>query len=219
MPPSTESCLPKRGPFIKNENPRIKSSAPASSKSSPRLFLLLFFLFSDTCTPRNHTHPAQVSRNTENLLEKTGGRLESAGVVRMEHPYSGGNWMVMPNVPNQISSPSITNQDHSQHHHHHHHHHPQQQHHHHQQQQQQQPQQHQNNLHQSLASHFHLLHLAESLAEATENGTRDQHSDALTVEGQKHKLEESEQLLNQRRDLIAKYKSCVEELAKSDHSK
>ncbi|OWM76684.1 mediator of RNA polymerase II transcription subunit 9 isoform X1 [Punica granatum] len=112
----------------------------------------------------------------------------------------------------------------------------------HQQQQQQQQQQ-----HQSLASHFHLLHLVESLAEAIENGTRDQHSDALigvkvselknnfekcqqllnsiagsisskavTVEGQRHKLEETEQILNQRRDLIGKYRNSVEELINSE---
>ncbi|KAH7565496.1 hypothetical protein JRO89_XS09G0218400 [Xanthoceras sorbifolium] len=79
--------------------------------------------------------------------------------------------------------------------------------------------------------------------DAIENGTRDQHSDALvnelnnhfekcqqllnsisgsisskamTVEGQKRKLEESEQLLNQRRDLLSKYRNSVEELVKSE---
>lgn len=110
------------------------------------------------------------------------------------------------------------------------------------QQRQLQQQQQQQNL-QSLASHFHLLHLVENLADAIENGTRDQHSDllvneltnnfdkcqqllnsisgsistkAMTVEGQKHKLEESEQLLNQRRELIAKYRSSVDELVKAD---
>ncbi|KAJ4717882.1 Mediator of RNA polymerase II transcription subunit 9 [Melia azedarach] len=104
-----------------------------------------------------------------------------------------------------------------------------------------QPQQTQH--HQSLASHFHLLHLVENLADAIENGTRDQHSDALvnelnshfekcqqllnsisgslntkavTVEGQKRKLEESEQLLSQRRELISKYRNSVEELVKSE---
>ncbi|XAR67618.1 hypothetical protein NMG60_11002453 [Bertholletia excelsa] len=115
-----------------------------------------------------------------------------------------------------------------------------------QQQQQryhQQPQQQQqNHHHQSLASHFHLLHLVENLADAVENGNRDQHSEALvtelnaqfercqqllnsisgsidakamTVEGQKRKLEETEQMLNQRKDLIAKYRNSVEELTKS----
>ncbi|KAF9610722.1 hypothetical protein IFM89_024572 [Coptis chinensis] len=105
--------------------------------------------------------------------------------------------------------------------------------------QQQQQQQH----HQSLASHFHLLHLVENLADVIENGTRDQHTDvlineltsnfdkcqqllnsisgsisskAVTVEGQKRKFEESEQLLNQRRELIAKYRSSVDELVKED---
>ncbi|XP_058193902.1 mediator of RNA polymerase II transcription subunit 9 [Rhododendron vialii] len=109
-------------------------------------------------------------------------------------------------------------------------------------QQQPQPQQ-QSHHHPSLASHFHLLHLVENLADAIENGTRDQHSDslvteltsqfekcqqllnsisgsinakAMTVEGQKRKLEESEQLLNQRKDLISKYRNSVEELIKSE---
>ncbi|KAM7480558.1 hypothetical protein LguiA_028771 [Lonicera macranthoides] len=106
----------------------------------------------------------------------------------------------------------------------------------------QQPQQ-QNPHHQSLASHFHLLNLVEDLANVIDNGTRDQHSDtmvnelnknfdkcqqllnsisgsintkAVTVEGQKRKVEESEQLLNQRSDLIAKYRKSVEELTKSE---
>jgi len=108
--------------------------------------------------------------------------------------------------------------------------------------QQQQPQQ-QNPHHQSLASHFHLLHLVEDLANVIDNGTRDHHSDtmvnelnkqfekcqqllnsisgsintkAMTVEGQKRKVEESDQLLNQRSDLIAKYRNSVEELIKSE---
>ncbi|KAL1333579.1 hypothetical protein AAHE18_11G111100 [Arachis hypogaea] len=110
-------------------------------------------------------------------------------------------------------------------------------------QQQQQQQQQQQNLHQSLASHYHLLHLVENLAEVIEHGTPDQQSDALitelsthfekcqqllnsisdsistkamTFEGQNKKLEESEQLLNQRRDLIANYRNSVEELVKSE---
>ncbi|PPR84392.1 hypothetical protein GOBAR_AA36317 [Gossypium barbadense] len=41
-------------------------------------------------------------------------------------------------------------------------------------------------------------------------------SKSMTVEGQKKKLEESEQLLNQRRDLIAKYRSSVEDLLKTE---
>ncbi|CAK9324696.1 unnamed protein product [Citrullus colocynthis] len=79
--------------------------------------------------------------------------------------------------------------------------------------------------------------------DAIENGARDQQSDALvndlnnhfekcqqllnsisgslsskamTVEGQKKKLEEHEQLLNHRRELIGKYKTSVEELVKGD---
>ncbi|XP_059645595.1 mediator of RNA polymerase II transcription subunit 9 isoform X2 [Cornus florida] len=109
-------------------------------------------------------------------------------------------------------------------------------------QQPQQPQQ-QHHHHQSLASHFHLLHLVENLGDTIENGTRDPQSDALinelnnhfekcqqllnsisesintkamTVEGQKRKLEESEQLLNQRRELIANYRNSVEDLIKSE---
>ncbi|RYR40394.1 hypothetical protein Ahy_A09g046149 [Arachis hypogaea] len=85
--------------------------------------------------------------------------------------------------------------------------------------------------------------LVENLAEVIEHGTPDQQSDALitelsthfekcqqllnsisdsistkamTVEGQNKKLEESEQLLNQRRDLIANYRNSVEELVKSE---
>ncbi|WVZ22402.1 hypothetical protein V8G54_000946 [Vigna mungo] len=110
-------------------------------------------------------------------------------------------------------------------------------------QQQQQQQQQQQNLHQSLASHYHLLHLVENLSEVIEHGNPDQQSDALinelsnhfekcqqllnsisesistkamTVEGQKKKLEESEKLLNQRRDLIANYRKSVEELIRSE---
>ncbi|KAL3497302.1 hypothetical protein ACH5RR_040034 [Cinchona calisaya] len=111
------------------------------------------------------------------------------------------------------------------------------------QQQQRFPQTPQQQQHQSLASHFDLLQLVENLSDTIENGTRDQHSDALvtelnnqfekcqqllnsiavsinsrsmTVEGQKHKLDESEQLLNQRRDLISKYRNSVEELINSE---
>ncbi|XP_071717463.1 mediator of RNA polymerase II transcription subunit 9-like [Rutidosis leptorrhynchoides] len=96
---------------------------------------------------------------------------------------------------------------------------------------------------QSLASHFHLQNLVENLADAIETGTRDQHFDTLvtelsshfekcqqllntisgsiaskaaTVEGQKHKVEEAEQMLDQRRDLITKYRNSLEELAKPD---
>ncbi|GMQ08328.1 hypothetical protein CsSME_00052107 [Camellia sinensis var. sinensis] len=88
-----------------------------------------------------------------------------------------------------------------------------------------------------------MFQLVENLADAIENGTRDQNSDALvtdlnnhfekcqqllnsisgsinaktmTVEGQKLKFEESEQLLNQRKDLIAKYRNSVEELIKAE---
>ncbi|CAH2033498.1 unnamed protein product [Thlaspi arvense] len=95
--------------------------------------------------------------------------------------------------------------------------------------------------HQSLASHFHLYPLVEKLADAVETGTRDQNSDALvtelnshfdkcqqllnsiagslgsktmTVDGQKRNLEESEQLLQRRRDLIVEYRKSIEDLVK-----
>ncbi|GAV90569.1 hypothetical protein CFOL_v3_33978 [Cephalotus follicularis] len=183
----------------------------------------------------------------------------------MEQGYTGGggNWTIIPTMPTRTNSPAPSNQDHlyissppppqqqqpfqnqqqqqqQQF----------QQQYNFQQQPQQQQQQHrviqqqqQNHQHQSLASHFHLLNLVENLADAIENGTRDQQSDALvnelntqfekcqqllnsisssinakamTVEGQKRKLEEGEQLLNQRRDLISKYRNSVEELIKSE---
>ncbi|KAG9455658.1 hypothetical protein H6P81_000166 [Aristolochia fimbriata] len=156
----------------------------------------------------------------------------------MDHPYGGGSWMM---VPNQSHIPVTSPPDHSHQYQLQQQQQVQQQQVQQQQQQQQQPQQHH---HQSLASHFHLLHLVEKLAEAIESGSRDQQSDALvneltnhfekcqqllnsisgsigtkvkTVEGQKHKVEESEQLLNQRKDLIAKYRNSVEELLKSDY--
>ncbi|OAY53156.1 mediator of RNA polymerase II transcription subunit 9 isoform X2 [Manihot esculenta] len=183
----------------------------------------------------------------------------------MDHPYTGGSWTMIPNVPYHSNSPAHSTQDqfylHQQSQ-------QQQQFNQFQQQQQFEPQQQQfqqqqpqqfqqqqqqqrliqqqqqqNQHHQSLASHFHLLHLVENLAEVIENGTRDQHSDALitelynhfekcqqllksisasistktmTVEGQKREVEESEQLLNQRRDLIGKYRNSFEELIKSE---
>ncbi|WCJ39515.1 Mediator of RNA polymerase II transcription subunit 9 [Euphorbia peplus] len=158
----------------------------------------------------------------------------------MENSLTGGGgaWSMIPSVTTHSNSPAAqSNQDQfyqsqSQYN--------QLQQHQFQQQRlvQQPPQQ-----HQSLASHFHLLHLVENLCEVVDNGSRDQQSDALinelnnhfdkcqqllnsistsihakpmTVDGQKHKLEESEQLLNQRRDLISKYRSSVEELLKSE---
>ncbi|XP_047082013.1 mediator of RNA polymerase II transcription subunit 9-like [Lolium rigidum] len=112
-----------------------------------------------------------------------------------------------------------------------------------QQQQQQQatppPQQ----QHSSLASHFHLLHSVTRLGDAIGTGTRDQAFDALveeltsqfarcqqllnvisgtlssrsiTVEGQGQSLEETQQLLDQRKDLITKYRISVEDLIKGD---
>ncbi|XP_020106183.1 mediator of RNA polymerase II transcription subunit 9-like, partial [Ananas comosus] len=86
--------------------------------------------------------------------------------------------------------------------------------------------------------------LVEKLADAIETGTKDQNFDKLvddlttqfarcqqllnsisgtissksmTVEGQKRKVEETMQQLNQRRELISKYRSCIEELVKSDN--
>ncbi|KAL0341884.1 UNVERIFIED_CONTAM: Mediator of RNA polymerase II transcription subunit [Sesamum calycinum] len=164
----------------------------------------------------------------------------------MEH-FGGGNWSMIPNIQSHSNPATPSNQDHLF---------LQQQQFNQQQQQQfqqqfnqqqqqqprfqQQPQQQQQ--HQSLASHFQLFHLVENLADVTENGTRDQQTDALvgelntqfekcqqllnsiagtikakstTVEGQKHKLEETENLLAQRRELISRYRSSVEELINS----
>ncbi|WOK91345.1 hypothetical protein Cni_G00036 [Canna indica] len=100
--------------------------------------------------------------------------------------------------------------------------------------------------HPSLASHFRLLPLVERLADAIDSGNRDQHYEALvaelttqfkrcqqlletisenisaksvTVEGQQHKLEETTQQLNQRRDLIAKYRSRVDELVNPENKR
>ncbi|CAM0881275.1 unnamed protein product [Alopecurus aequalis] len=111
------------------------------------------------------------------------------------------------------------------------------------QQQQATPPPQQQHHHSSLASHFHLLHLVTRLGDAIGTGTRDQTFDALveeltsqfakcqqllnsisgtlssrsiTVEGQGQSLEETRQLLDQRKDLITKYRSSVENLIKGD---
>ncbi|XP_051135789.1 mediator of RNA polymerase II transcription subunit 9 [Andrographis paniculata] len=161
--------------------------------------------------------------------------------------FGGGNWTMIPNIQSHSNPATPSNQDHLF---------LQQQQFNQQQQQfqqqfnqqqarfqqppqQQQQQQQQQQHHQSLASHFHLLHLVEKLADVTENGARDQQTDALvgelntqfekcqqllnsisgtikakstTVEEQKHRREETEKLLMQRRDLISKYRSSVQEL-------
>ncbi|KAL6568259.1 hypothetical protein OROHE_003943 [Orobanche hederae] len=166
----------------------------------------------------------------------------------MEHFGGGGNWGMIPNIQSHSNPATPSSQDHlfiqqqqqqfNQQ--------PQQQQF--QQQfnqppqqsqpriQQQQPQQ------QSLASHFHILHLVENLADVTENGSRDQQTDALvaelntqfekcqqllnsiggtikakstTVGEQKRRLEDTENLLAQRRDLISNFRSSVEELINS----
>ncbi|CAL9216696.1 unnamed protein product [Arabidopsis halleri] len=100
--------------------------------------------------------------------------------------------------------------------------------------------------HQLLASHFNLYPLVENLTDVIEAGTRDQNSDALFlytkisnhfdkcqqilnsisrslgsqtnkyVDGQKRNLEESEQLLQQRMELIEEYKKFVEEIVKKE---
>ncbi|KAM0872455.1 hypothetical protein ACQ4PT_038720 [Festuca glaucescens] len=112
-----------------------------------------------------------------------------------------------------------------------------------QQQQQATPPPPQQQQHSSLASHFHLLHSVTRLGDAIGTGTRDQTFDALveeltsqfarcqqllnvisgtlssrsiTVEGQGQSLEETQQLLDQRRDLITKYRISVEDLIKGD---
>ncbi|CAN8303212.1 unnamed protein product [Cochlearia groenlandica] len=97
--------------------------------------------------------------------------------------------------------------------------------------------------HQSLASHFHLYPLVEKLTDLIETGTRDHHSDSLvtelnshfdkcqqllnsisgslgsktmTVDGQKRNVEESEHLLQQRRDLIVGYRKSIQERVTSE---
>ncbi|XP_056167971.1 mediator of RNA polymerase II transcription subunit 9 isoform X4 [Syzygium oleosum] len=148
----------------------------------------------------------------------------------MEHSFSGGSWSVIPSMTTHSNVSTPSSHDHlylqqqppdllpQQQQQPFHQFQPQppqfQQHPQFPQQQQQQRlvhQQQQQQQHQSLASHFHLLHLVESLADVVENGTRDQHSDSLTVEGQKRKVEEAEQMLNQR-----SYRNSVEELIKSE---
>ncbi|XP_038987180.1 mediator of RNA polymerase II transcription subunit 9 isoform X1 [Phoenix dactylifera] len=144
----------------------------------------------------------------------------------MDHQYSGGSWMMVPSQGSMAQDLRSLQPQYAQ---------------------QQPQQQQQSHHHPSLASHFHLLHLVERLADAIESGTRNQHFDALvseltaqfercqqllnsisdtmntkgvTVEGQKRKSEETMQQLNQRsRDLIAKYRSSVEELVKSDNDR
>ncbi|XP_020590964.1 mediator of RNA polymerase II transcription subunit 9-like [Phalaenopsis equestris] len=153
--------------------------------------------------------------------------------VKTDHHFGGGNWMM---VPTQNSIPqdhsSLQSQYYQQQQH------QLQQHQLNQQlQQQQQQQQHDHDELQSLTSHFHLLHLAESMAEAVESGTTDQYSEALdnelnnnfekcqqllnaisasfttktmTVEGLKRKFEEAVQLLDQKLELTAKYRRCID---------
>ncbi|XP_073051438.1 mediator of RNA polymerase II transcription subunit 9-like [Primulina eburnea] len=152
----------------------------------------------------------------------------------MEHFGGGMNWAMVPNIQPHSNPNTPSNQDNLFL--------PQQQ----QFQQQftqQQPRfQQQQQQNQSLASHFNILHLLENLAEVTENGTRDQQTDALVaelntqfekcqqllnsiggtikakstvVDGQKHKMEETQNLLTQRRDLMANYKSSVAEIIDS----
>ncbi|CAM6095715.1 unnamed protein product [Calypogeia fissa] len=93
-----------------------------------------------------------------------------------------------------------------------------------------------------LASHFHLLPLIEAAADAVERGAMDQHVNELvndlssrfercqqllnsinissspkpvTLRLQKQKLAEYENHLNERRELLAKYKHLVEEAVNS----
>ncbi|KAL6496954.1 hypothetical protein OROGR_028883 [Orobanche gracilis] len=116
----------------------------------------------------------------------------------MEHFGGGGNWGMIPNIQSHSNPATPSSQDHlflQQ----------QQQFNQQQQfqqqfnqpQQQSQPriQQQQQPQHQSLASHFHLLHLVENLADVTENGTRDQQTDALVAE-LNTQFEKCQQLLN-----------------------
>ncbi|XP_078428137.1 mediator of RNA polymerase II transcription subunit 9-like isoform X1 [Wolffia australiana] len=158
----------------------------------------------------------------------SGERIEEEEEFWALMDYGGGSWMMVPNEsPGAQDIRSIHAQG--------------------QQVQFQDPQQQQYpRQHQSLASDFHLLHIVESLASAIEGGSRDQQVDALvneltnrfsncqqllnsisgsmntipvTVEGQKRRLEEAEQQLNQRKALLNKYRSCVEELVRPDRQK
>ncbi|RID52981.1 hypothetical protein BRARA_G00410 [Brassica rapa] len=106
------------------------------------------------------------------------------------------------------------------------------------QEQEQEPTQQQQ---QPLASHFHLYALVEKLANAVETGTRDQNSNAMVtelssyfnksqqmlnsvsealgfktmyVDGQKRKLEDTEKLLQQRRELTVEYRKSIEDILK-----
>ncbi|KAL7100127.1 hypothetical protein ACP275_09G128400 [Erythranthe tilingii] len=163
--------------------------------------------------------------------------------------YGGGNWTMIPNMQSQSNPSTPSNQDHlflqQQQQQFNQQHQFQQQFNQQQQQrlQQQQPPPPPPQQQQSLASHFHLLHLVENLADVTENGTRDQQTDALvgelntqfekcqqllntiggtikakstTVVEQKQRLEETDNLLAQRRDLISKFRNSVEELNNSE---
>ncbi|XP_013588382.1 mediator of RNA polymerase II transcription subunit 9-like isoform X2 [Brassica napus] len=90
---------------------------------------------------------------------------------------------------------------------------------------------------QSLASQFNLYPLVEKLTDAIETGTRDDalvtelnsHFDkcqqllnsisgskTMTVDGQKRNLEESEQLLQERRGLMVEYMNSIEDLLKME---
>ncbi|XP_073132529.1 uncharacterized protein [Henckelia pumila] len=192
--------------------------------------------------PKLNSRYGVVSDSMSSFFSDAGILQKETERVRMEHYGGGMNWAMVPNIQTHSNPNTPSNQDHLF---------IQQQQQFQQQftqqqprfQQQQQPPppppQQQN---QSLASHFNILHLLENLAEVTENGTRDQHTDALvaelntqfekcqqllnsiggtikakstTVEGQKHKVEETRSLLAQRRDLIANYKSSVAEVIDS----
>ncbi|KAF9685139.1 hypothetical protein SADUNF_Sadunf03G0023400 [Salix dunnii] len=114
----------------------------------------------------------------------------------MDHSFGGGgNWTMIPSVQAHSGSPAHSNQDQfylSP-------------------QQQQQPQFTQIEKRgdykvNELNTHFDKCqHLLNSISSSI-------NAKAMTVEGQKRKLEESEQLLNQRRELIGKYRNSVEEL-------
>ncbi|KAL2516349.1 Mediator of RNA polymerase II transcription subunit 9 [Forsythia ovata] len=70
--------------------------------------------------------------------------------------------------------------------------------------QQQQP-------HKSLASHFHLQHLVENLADVVENGTHDQQTYALVGNQLNNQFEKCQQLLNSISGTIKTKSTIVEE--------
>ncbi|XP_078428138.1 mediator of RNA polymerase II transcription subunit 9-like isoform X2 [Wolffia australiana] len=137
----------------------------------------------------------------------SGERIEEEEEFWALMDYGGGSWMMVPNEsPGAQDIRSIHAQG--------------------QQVQFQDPQQQQYpRQHQSLASDFHLLHVNEltnrfsNCQQLLNSISGSMNTIPVTVEGQKRRLEEAEQQLNQRKALLNKYRSCVEELVRPDRQK